>query len=79
MVPDHTQLHRQIYLRGIPLEGLLSIFCRQLARQVGGVRADPMASQMAYLEIYVVRGNSADHSGKLRQLEHRLFSLHRVT
>jgi hypothetical protein len=38
-----------------------------------------MASQMAYLKIYVVRGNSADHSDKLRQLEHRLFSLRHAT
>jgi hypothetical protein len=37
-VPDYAHPHRQIYHRGIPLGGLPSIFCRQLARQVGGVR-----------------------------------------
>ena len=35
LVLDHALLCRSIYLRGIPLGGLPTIFCRQLACQVG--------------------------------------------
>ena len=35
LVLDCTSLCRSIYLRGIPLRGLSTIFCRQLACQIG--------------------------------------------
>jgi hypothetical protein len=52
----------------VALGRLLTRFRRQWrARQVGSVRADPVANQMVYLEIDVDRGNSVDRGSVLQQ------------
>ena len=48
LVLDLVLLYRSIYLRGIPLGGLPTIFCRQLARQVGAVHAISLSNKMAF-------------------------------
>ena len=48
LVPDHAHLYRSIYLRGIPFGGLPTIFCRQLARQVGVCVLFSLSNKMAF-------------------------------
>ena len=83
LILDLTLLCRSIYLHGIPLGGLPTIIYRQLARQVGVVRAVSLSNKMAFStgssslpqpdQIFMVRSISwvinADGVGELLEPE----------
>ena len=62
LVLDYTYLCRSIYLRGIPFEGLPTIFYRQLARKIRVCVQNPVAN-LNYTMIFAGDGINLLYGG----------------